>query len=170
MLTSRQISMLAHLGFGVVFIHAAAGGLATMLRARPTRLQALVRDSSVVAQAVVAWAAVITGTWLVYPGYRAKPPAGAEVEAYPKSWLVADHSTAAWHEFGMEWKEHVGWLVPFLATTVAFLVLRHGKRIARDPHLRRVAAGLFCLAVLGSLVAAGLGAMINKVAPNDFLL
>lgn len=29
--------------------------------------------------------------------------------------------TTRWHDFGMEWKEHVGWLVPLLLTAVAFL-------------------------------------------------
>lgn len=170
MFTPRQFFLLVHLTLGVLFIHAAAGGLATLLRPRLTRFQILLRDTSVVAMALVAWATVITGTWLVYPGYRARPSTGGELDAYPKSWLVADHSTAFWHRFAMEWKEHVGWLVPFLATAVAFIVLRHRSTLAEDPRLRRVTTGLFGLAVAGSVIAAGLGAMINKAAPNEFIL
>lgn len=170
MFTPRQFFLLAHLTLGVLFIHAAAGGLATLLRPRLTRFQVLLRDTSVVAMALVAWATVITGTWLVYPGYRASPSTAAGLAAHPKYWLVADHSTAFWHRFAMEWKEHVGWLVPFLATAVVFIVLRHRSTLAEDPRLRRVTAGLFGLAVAGSAIAAWLGAMINKAAPNDFIL
>jgi hypothetical protein len=170
MFTSQQLFLMVHLGLGALFIHAAAGGLATLTRPRPTRLQTMIRDSSVVAMAGVAWATVITGTWLVYPGYRAKPVAGADFEAYPRYWLMADHSTEFWHHFGMEWKEHVGWLVPFLATAVAFIVLRHRHAFTEDPKLRRITMWLFGLAVAASVVSAGLGAAINKVAPNQFLM
>jgi hypothetical protein len=53
------------------------------------------------------WLTVIIGTWIVYVPYRAEPPEGADLAQYPKFNLTSDPSTAAWHEFGMEWKEHV---------------------------------------------------------------
>jgi hypothetical protein len=69
----------------------------------------------------------------------------------------------------MEWKEHVAWLTPFLATAVAFVAVRYGSRIARDRDIRATLVRLFSVAALASVVAAGLGAAINKVAPNLFL-
>jgi hypothetical protein len=169
MVTSMQVFLLLHIGLGVLFIHAFAGGFATLLRERLTPLGRRVRSLSVVGVAAAAWATAITGTWLVYPGYRAEPPAGVGTEGFPKSALLADPGTALWHDFGMEWKEHIAWLVPFLATAVAYAVLRHRRLLERDPRVRRVVASLFAVAFVAAVVAAGLGAVINKVAPNDFL-
>jgi hypothetical protein len=59
---------------------------------------------------------VISGTWIVYPWYR------EEIPESPKSLLLADPDTADWHEFAMEWKEHVAWLAPMFATAAAFIV------------------------------------------------
>ncbi len=50
------------------------------------------------------------------------------------------------------------------------IVLAHGDLVRRDRRVRRVLGALFITAFLATLVAAGLGAAINKVAPNDFLL
>jgi hypothetical protein len=113
-----------------------------------------------------------TGTWLVYPGYRAEPSDPENPTAmidHPKFALLADADTAVWHDFGMEWKEHIGWLVPVLVTVVAYLAVRHDDLLARDRTLRRLAACLFVASIGGTVVAAGLGAAINAVAPNQFL-
>ncbi|HEY3002992.1 MAG TPA: hypothetical protein VGJ44_11660 [Kribbellaceae bacterium] len=169
MLTSAQVTFVLHLGLGVLLVHAYAGGLATLLRPVATAGARTVRLVSTAGLAAVAWITVVTGTWLVYPGYRAKPQPGADLVAYPRSALLADERTAVWHHFGMEWKEHVGWLVPFLATAVAYLVIRHRERVDRDPRLRRLVAALFVISLAASVVAAGLGAVINAVAPNQFL-
>jgi hypothetical protein len=64
----------------------------------------------------------------------------------------------------------VGWLAPFLATAVAVVVLAHGDLVRRDRRVRRILGVLYTTAFLATIVAAGLGAAINKVAPNDFLL
>ena len=69
------------------------------------------------ALALIAWLTVISGTWIVYPWYREPVPTS------PKSILVADPNLAQWHEFGMEWKEHAAWIVPFLATVAAFIAV-----------------------------------------------
>jgi uncharacterized membrane protein len=135
-----------------------------------TRLRRRVRSASTSAFALVAWLTAVSGTWLVYPGYRAPPPAGAEdMSAYPKAALTAEHDTELWHTFAMEWKEHIGWLTPFLATAVAFVVVRHAELVRRDDRIRRALMALFVLAVATAVIAATAGAFINKVAPNDFL-
>lgn len=119
--------------------------------------------------ASVAWLTVFTGTFITYPWYRAKPAEDDSTISYPQSDLVASADFSPWHTFSMEWKEHVGWLTPFLATTVAFVILRHGRRFRHNVQLRRMTLALFVLAFFAAAVAAGLGAAINNVAPNQFL-
>jgi hypothetical protein len=168
--TVREFWFLVHLGLGVMWVHAFAGGIAGLVGRRTSRLKELVRMASTVGMALIAWLAVITGTYLVYPGYRAEPPAAAtDLSAYPREALLADDDVAAWHTFGMEWKEHVSWLTPFLATAIAFIVLQYGARVTTDPRMRKALAGLFLVAAGGALVAAAFGAAINAIAPNEFL-
>jgi VIT1/CCC1 family predicted Fe2+/Mn2+ transporter len=65
----------------------------------------------------------------------------------------------------MEWKEHIGWFAPILATTVAFLVAYYGIQLAEDNKLRKAAIWLFVLAFGAAAVAGIFGAFLNKVAP-----
>lgn len=169
MLTSGQFYFMLHVALGVLFVHAYAGSMVTLLRQSPTPRQQTVRTVSTVGLAAVAWVTVLIGTWLVYPGYRADPAPGTDLVDYPRASLTADPDTEIWHHFGMEWKEHVGWLVPFLATAVAYLAIRHRSLLNRDRQVRTGAAVLSTLAFGFSVVAAGLGAVINAVAPNQFL-
>ena len=116
----------------------------------------------------LAWATVLLGTFVVYPWYRAKPPAGATgaaLAAYPRSLLLDSPRTAEWHQFGMEWKEHVGWLAPILATAVAAIVTGYGRQLADHADLRRAVLVLYTAAFLAAAAAGLLGALINKAAP-----
>ena len=115
--------------------------------------------------AIVSTLTVFTGTYIVYPWYRAAAPEGADLTAYPKAQLLANANLAAWHNFGMEWKEHVAWLSPILAFTVAFLVIKYGPALAENQQLRRIAIWLFVLAFVAAAVAGLLGAFITKAAP-----
>jgi hypothetical protein len=134
MTIERQIFLLIHLAVGVMFVHAFAGGLVTFIRPVTSRFWRNLQVASTAGMASLAWIAVITGTWLVYPGYRAVPPAGTQsLDAYPKAWLTSNPSMAFWHEFGMEWKEHVAYLSAFLATAVAVAVLMRGDLVRTDP-------------------------------------
>jgi hypothetical protein len=152
--------------FGAVFLLAFAGGLAELHSLRPAaETPAGLRDAThrigigVTTMAVAAWATVVSGTWVVYPWYR--DPAAAS----PRSTLLADPGTADWHTFAMEWKEHVAWLSPLLATAVAFLVLYYGRSLAANPRLRRIAMAMFVAAFSAAAVAGALGALITKAAP-----
>ena len=158
---------------GGVFLLAFAGGFAGLWSLRPewvtvnglqermTRLRL-----GVSTMAIVAWLTVITGTWIVYPWYRAKPPEGTEdLTGFPRSLLLSDPDTAQWHSFGMEWKEHVAWISPILATAVAFIVLYYGKQLIVDKRLRYTSMALFTLAFSAAAVAALFGALITKSAP-----
>jgi hypothetical protein len=117
--------------------------------------------------AFLAWLTVIVGTWIVYPWYRAEPPVGEEVDLtqYPRSFLLENPDLAAWHNLGMEWKEHVAWMSPILATAVAYAVLRYGLRLSEVPELRRAMIVLFTLAFIAAGIAGLFGAFITKAAP-----
>jgi hypothetical protein len=165
--TDREWWTLIHgMGFGIVFLLAFAGGLAGLYSLRP----ALITPTGVaermrrlkigtVVMAAAAWGTVITGTWIVYPWYREDEPDS------PRSQLLADPDTKDWHEFGMEWKEHVAWLSPILATVVAFIVVYYGTNLIRHDRVRRTAMVLFVLSFLFAGIAGAFGAFITKVAP-----
>lgn len=152
--------------FGAAFLLAFAGGLAGLyslraewvtaegIKERLTRLKV-----GLWGMALIAWATVISGSYIVYPWYRT-PDAGSA-----KSMLLANTATAAWHNFGMEWKEHVGWLAPIAATVVAFAVTYYGPALARKKSERRTLM-IFLVASFATAAIAGVfGAFINKIAP-----
>ena len=111
------------------------------------------------------WAAVLSGAYIIYPWYRAIAPVGADLMLYPKFLLTARPSTAGWHNFGMEWKEHVAWIAPMAGTMVAFVLLKH--RAAWNAHrvVRNTILGFAATAFLAAAIAGGWGAMIDKKAP-----
>jgi hypothetical protein len=172
-MTDREIWRLIHgMGFGALFLLAFAGGLAGLYNLRPELLTLIglrERMTRLVAgtwlMAIAAWGTVITGTYIVYPWYRATPPEGANLIDYPRSYLLAIPNLAEWHNFGMEWKEHIAWFAPILATVVAFVVLRYGKRLAEMPFLRKTLIISFVLAFGAAAVAGLLGVLITKAAP-----
>ena len=172
-MTSREIWTLIHgMGFGALFLLAFAGGLAGLYSLRPELLTVTgmrERMTRLVAgtwlMAIAAWGTVITGTYFVYPWYRAKPPEGANLLDYPRYYLLDNPGLAEWHTFGMEWKEHVAWFAPILATVVAFIVLRYGKKLAEYPYLRNVVIVTFLVAFGAAGIAGLFGALITKAAP-----
>ncbi len=115
--------------------------------------------------AVALWIAVITGTYIVYPWYRATPPVGANLEKFPRSFLLSKEETANWHIFGMEWKEHIAWFAPILATAVAYLISKYKGQIAHEPLVARTLVVFFILIFFSSAVAGLLGVIINNIAP-----
>ena len=171
--TNREFWTLIHgMGFGALFLLAFGGGLAGLYSLRPElltvtglreRMTRLVSGTWLMA--IAAWGTVITGTYIVYPWYRAAAPKGADLTAYPRSFLLANPSLAEWHTFGMEWKEHVAWFAPILATVVAFVVLRYGKKLAEYPYLRNVVIVTFLMAFGAAGIAGLFGALITKAAP-----
>ncbi len=113
-----------------------------------------------------AWLSVVIGTFLVYPAYRATPPDGAtDLTRFSRSLLLSDPATAIWHRFGMEWKEHVAWLVPILLTAAAYVVTQYGSRLTADRAMRRLVTGIVVTAGAGVLVTGVLGVLIERHAP-----
>jgi hypothetical protein len=159
---------------GAAFLLAFAGGLAGLWSLRPEYLTAagvndrLRRlDWGTTGMAVAAWLTVITGTWIVYPWYRAAPPEGltpVTVE-FPRYFLLANPALAGWHSFAMEWKEHVAWMAPFLVTPVAFIVWRYRDELVNRPALRQTLLVLFVGSFVVAAIAGVMGALITKAAP-----
>lgn len=175
-LTDRELWTAIHgMIFGALFLLTFAGGLAGLYSLRPAWLtvggiqERVVRLSvGTAVMAFAAWGTVITGTWIVYPWYRAVPPkgtTGAALAVFPKSQLLSNPGTAEWHNFGMEWKEHIAWIAPIVATAVAFIVWRYGRQLAIEGKLRSLLIGLFIFAFSTAAVAGLFGAFITKAAP-----
>jgi hypothetical protein len=173
--TDRSILTMVH---GLVFGGGAMLALAALVFSlaflappdRPEAAAAQARTLSrlaVVATALV-WMAVIGGTYLVFPPYRATPPEGlADLAAYPRSFLLASPGTAWLHAFAMETKEHVPWMAGMLATAVAFVGVRYRSSFLTDPGIRRRATALatVCFAMVAWISL--LGVLVNKVAPLE---
>ncbi|WP_376788572.1 hypothetical protein [Thermoflexus sp.] len=157
---------------GALFLVAFTGGLAGLWSFRADlvttagiqeRLRRLMAGTWIMA--LVAWLTVLTGTYIVYPWYRAKPPEGADLSLYPRAYLLSRPELRLWHTFGMEWKEHIAWVAPILATAVAYLVARYGPHLAHEDRIRRALIVLFTLAFATAAVAGLFGALITKAAP-----
>ena len=174
LITAREFWTLAHgMGFGALFLLAFSGGMVALYSLRPDWLShrgmieriRLLKIGTVL-MAVVSWLTVITGTYMIYPWYRAKPPEGAaNLLDYPRSFLLSDPNLTFWHTFGMEWKEHIAWFSPILATAVAFIVWHFASQIAEKPKLRSAVITFYILAFSAAAIAGGLGAFITKKAP-----
>jgi len=123
-------------------------------------------SSYLTTMALLAWAAVLVGAYLVYPWYRAIAPVGTEdLGGYPQQLLMANPMTIGWHSLGMEWKEHIAWFAPITLTTVAFIFAKYGTQLSNFRSMRNTVLALATLALLSTAVAAGFGAMLNKYAP-----
>lgn len=187
-LTSRETWTIIHgLVLGTLFLLAFGGGLAGLWSLRPglitttgikERMRRLYVGSWVMAG--TAWLTVITGTWIVYPWYRVQlSPVGEDTYAgcagnilpsttcSPRDFLKSNVSgqTDNWHQFGMEWKEHVSWAAPILATAAAFLIVYYGARLISRPWLRMTVIVMFVGAFAAAVVGGAFGAFLNKVAP-----
>jgi uncharacterized membrane protein len=118
--------------------------------------------------AALAWITVLTGTYIIYPWYRAVAPVGTvNLAGFPQVLLKSSPDTIGWHSLGMEWKEHVAWLVPISITMAAAVFVRYGRNLRSQPQLR---AAILCF-TLTSFLAAGIagffGAMLVKNAPVE---
>jgi hypothetical protein len=118
--------------------------------------------------AVVLWLAVIVGTYIVFPPYRATPPEGlADLSQYPRALIRATPGLGWLHSYAMETKEHVPWIAAMLATAASFISIRYRTAALRDLQLRNITMALLAICfVLVSYVSL-LGVFVNKAAPLD---
>jgi hypothetical protein len=173
-MTGREILAAVHgLVFGFIFLLGFSGALYAVYSLKAEWLTAeglskTVRNIKIYlwGLALTTWAAVLSGAYLVYPLYRATPPEGAtDLSGFPKFLLLSNESTAQWHEFGMEWKEHIAFLAPIAATVVAFAVSYYGPLLAKRVGERRAVLVFFIFSFATAAVAGMLGAFITKYAP-----
>jgi hypothetical protein len=172
-LTQREILTALHgMFFGGFFLMAIFGLVVELIRARHAAPSLLtppgqrLEAAFLLTTAALGWLAVFSGTYIVYPWYRARPAANITgLAAYPRSLLLANPHTAAWHNLGMEWKEHIAFFAPILLTALAFVYLRHRAAIRQHLQLRNALLAFAALALVACGIAATFGALIDKAAP-----
>jgi hypothetical protein len=175
-ITLRALWTLIHgMGFGGLYLLACSGALVELFRVTTSAApfeSTPGHDRFVklyfITMIVLAWVAVLTGAYVIYPWYRVTPPPGnVDLSMFPQRMLMSSPTTIGWHTLGMEWKEHVAWFAPISITTVAFIFIKYGRDLRNHPQLR---AAVLCFA-LASFVAAGIagvfGAMVTKYAPVE---
>ncbi|HEX3685555.1 MAG TPA: hypothetical protein VHU83_23680 [Bryobacteraceae bacterium] len=173
-ITARALWTLIHgMGFGGLYLLAGSGALvglyqltASSASTESTHGQEPFVRIYLITMVVLAWAAVLSGAYAIYPWYRAAPPPGTvDLSKFPQRLLMSSPATIGWHSLGMEWKEHVAWFAPISITMVAFVFIRYGQNLRSHRHLRS-AVLVFGLASLVSAGIAGFfGAEIDDYAP-----
>jgi len=173
-ITTRDLWTIFHgLGLGALFMLAFSGAIAELYRLSapgvPAQLGAQERNLlnfHLVAMVVLAWLAVLTGAYIVYPWYRAVPPAGVtDLAGYPRSLLLSSGRTSEWHRIGMEWKEHVAWVAPIAITMVAYVTMKYQRAVVRLQQMRLAVLTFTAAAFIATGIAGAFGALLNKYAP-----
>jgi hypothetical protein len=105
--------------------------------------------------AVLGWAAVLTGTYWIYPWYRAPLlPSSPDSHLHSRAMLLMNPVTAPWHSVGMEWKEHVAFLAPIAFTMVAYVWCRYPLQLRAHPLIRIALVAFAMTAVFATGTAA----------------
>lgn len=167
------LTVLHGMGFGALFMLAFTGAIAELFRmsapgspAIPNPKDQMMLRFYLIGMVVLAWVTVLSGAYIVYPWYRAIPPAGTiDLAGYPQKLLISSMTTKGWHDFGMEWKEHVAWIAPIAMTMVAYVFAKYGPILAKHRDLRKAALIFTLAAFLATGVAGAFGAFLNKYAP-----
>jgi len=155
----REIWTVVHgMVFGFIFLLGFSGALYMIYSMKPELLTVDGISKTAKAAKVYVWGLALS-VW------AAPPPEGTlDLTHFPKFLLIASESTAKWHEFGMEWKEHVAFLAPIAATVVAFVVSYYGPTLAKKVGERRAVMIFFIFAFVATAVAGMFGAFITKAA------
>jgi len=175
-ITTRGLWTLIHgMGFGALYLLAGSGLLLELYRfTAPCPHSDLMPSHQrflkwyLIAMAALAWLAVLSGTYVIYPWYRAVPPPGTfALSMFPQHMLMSSPATIGWHSFGMEWKEHVAWLVPIVVTATAAVAIRYARDLKHHPQLRSALLGFTAVSLFAAGIAGFFGAMLDKNAPVD---
>ena len=173
-ISTRDLWTVLHgMGFGALFMMAFSGALAELYRMSasglappPSAREYALLKIYLVTMVVLAWVTVFSGAYIVYPWYRAVPPAGVtDLADYPRRLLLSSGKTSEWHNIGMEWKEHVAWFAPIAMTMVAYVTLKYGPAITKPRHMRTAILGFAVAAFVATGIAGAFGAFLNKYAP-----
>jgi hypothetical protein len=166
-------TVLHGMGFGALFMLAFSGALAALYRAsaagpatQPSSREQTLLNLYLAAMVLLAWLTVFSGAYIVYPWYRAVPPAGmTDLADYPRRLLLSSGKTSEWHNVGMEWKEHVAWLAPIAMTMVAYVTWKYRRAITQPRHMRTAVLAFAVAAFVATGIAGAFGAFLNKYAP-----
>jgi len=161
------------MGFGALFMLAFSGALAELYRVSAPGAPSQMSTTGqrllgfyLVTMVILAWLTVLTGTYQIYPWYRAVPPAGlTDLAEYPRRLLLSSGKTSQWHNIGMEWKEHAAWLAPIAITMVAYVTMKYGRAIIQHRNMRIGVLGFAVAAFVATGIAGAFGAFLNKYAP-----
>jgi len=173
-ITTHTFWTLVHgMGFGGLYLLACAGAIVELWRRYSPAAHAAVTAEDetflriyLVAMALLAWLAVLSGAYMVYPWYRAAAPPGTDnFSNYPQRLLMSSPSTIAWHSIGMEWKEHVAWLAPISITMACAVFMKYGRGIKNHPPLRNTVLCFVLVSFLAAGIAGFFGAEIDDHAP-----
>jgi len=173
-ITTRDLLTALHgMGFGALFMLAFSGALVELYRLSTPGPQPSISAGGrtllnvfLIAMAILAWLTVFSGAYLIYPWYRAVPPAElTDLSDYPRRLLLSSGKTSEWHNIGMEWKEHVAWLAPIAMTMVAYVTMKYGRTIIQHRNMRMGVLGFTVAAFVATGIAGGFGAFLNKYAP-----
>src|ERR1700677_223094 len=105
-ITARAVWTLIHgMGFGALYLLACSGALVGLYRftTSSTPVVDTARDERflkayLITMVVLAWFAVLTGAYVIYPWYRAAPPIGTkDLALFPQRLLLSGPSTSGWH-------------------------------------------------------------------------
>ena len=173
-ITTRSLWTLIHgMGFGALYLLAGSGAIVALVRRYGTDApsQSVTGGDRFLGiylsiMAALAWLTVLTGTYIIYPWYRDAAPVGtANLTAYPRALLLSHPATKQWHSIGMEWKEHVAWLVPIAITSAAVIAVSYAHDLKHYPQLRSALLGFISASLLAAGIAGFFGAMLDKNAP-----
>ena len=173
-ISMRDLWTVLHgMGFGALFMLAFTGAIAELFRMSapgspgiPSPRAQMMLRFYLIGMVVLAWVTVLSGAYIIYPWYRAIAPAGTtDLAGYPQRLLISSPTTSGWHTFGMEWKEHVGWIAPIAMTMVAYVFAKYGPSLTKHRDLRKAALIFTLAAFLATGVAGAFGAFLNKYAP-----
>jgi hypothetical protein len=173
--SERSLWTMVHgIGLGGGALLGLAAALFYLYAARPSPLATDAETGSrafaavTVVTAVMLWLAVIIGTYVVFPPYRATPPPGTtNLSEFPRALILGSPSTAWLHAFAMETKEHLPWIAAMLTTAVAFIAVRYRRTALTNPGMRRIAFTLLAVSFAVVTFVSLLGVFVNKVAPLD---
>jgi hypothetical protein len=166
-------TVLHGMGFGALFMLAFSGALAELYRISAPGAPSTISITEqrllnlyLLAMVVLAWLTVFSGAYIIYPWYRAVPPAGVtDLADYPRRLLLSSGKTSEWHNVGMEWKEHVSWLAPIAITMVAYVTMKYGRAIFQHRNMRIAVLSFALAAFVATGIGGAFGAMLNKYAP-----
>lgn len=172
--TTRALWTLIHgMGFGGLYLLACSGAIVEIWRRYSPKAQTpiIAKDETflriyLALMTLLAWAAVLSGAYIIYPWYRATPPLRTvNLADYPQGLLMSSPSTIAWHSIGMEWKEYVAWVAPISITMTTVVFARYGRGIRNYPQLRNAVLCFVLISLLAAGIAGFFGAEINNHAP-----